>query len=72
MDIVSIADIDAAVAYVAALIVEAKNVAGFKLVKLHMHTVVCLGGGGAVKAAAKLGIDIPDKAGAVKAFFGAF
>ena len=72
MDIVAAADVNSAVAYVIALIVEAKYVAGFKLVKLNMHAVVCLGGGCAVEAAAKLGIDIPDKAGAVKAFFGAF
>ncbi len=69
MDILAVADIYAAVADVAALIVEAEYVAGFKGIQLHMYTVVSLGSGRAVERVAELLIHIVYKAGAVKTGF---
>ena len=72
MDIVAAANIDTAVAYIAALIIKTEYVAGLNGVQLNMHTVIGLSGSGAVKAVAKLLIHIPDKTGAVKTFLWAF
>ena len=72
MDIVATANIDTAVAYIAALIIKTEYVAGLNGVQLNMHTVIGLSGSGAVKAVAKLLIHIPDKTGTVKTFLRAF
>lgn len=72
MDIVSITDIYSAVAYVAALIIEAENVSGFNGIQFHMDTVIGLGRSSTVQTVAELLIHIPDKTGAVEALFWAF
>ena len=42
MDIVSAANINAAVTYVAALIIKTEYVSGFNGIKFNMHAVLCL------------------------------
>ena len=72
MDIVAITDIYSTVTYVAALIVEAENIAGLNSIQFNMYTVIGLGCSSAVQAMTKLLVNIPDKTRAVETFFGTF
>ena len=67
MDKLVIANVDAHVADVIAAGVEAENIAGLQLVRLHMDAVAGLVTGHPVQGVAKLLIHIVHKAGAVKA-----
>ena len=72
MDVFAPAYVDAAVAYVAALIIKAEYVARLQCVKLHVYAVFGLGCRGAVQRVAELLVHIVHKAGAVKALLRAF
>ena len=61
MDIVAAANINAAVAYIAALIIETEYIAGLNCIQFNMHTVAGLSCGGAVERMAKLLIHIVHK-----------